>query len=126
MRSLAVARRAKDRWAVDDFCSTTSSRLRSIAGETSKIASGASVLPLALRVILASATKHNSSSGRKERIPMYNVIARWFKLGAVAVNTASNSCALVLLACIACLVLVPGAGAVTPAPDGGYSREQHG
>ena len=35
---------------------------------------------------------------------MYAVIARWFKLGGVALNAAPNSYALVLLACIACLV----------------------
>ena len=54
---------------------------------------------------------------------MYNVIARWFKLGGVALNAAPNSYALVLLACIACSVFprVTDAALPPPAPDGGYA-----
>ena len=51
---------------------------------------------------------------------MYNVMARWFKLGGVALNAAPNFYALVLLACIGCLLFPRVADAVTPAPDGGY------
>ena len=49
------------------------------------------------------------------------VICRWFKLGGVEFNAPSGSYSLVLLACIACPVLAPGASAVTPAPNGGYT-----
>ena len=51
------------------------------------------------------------------------VIARSFKLGGVALNAPSNSYALVLLACIGCLLFPRVADAKFPAPppDGGYA-----
>ena len=59
---------------------------------------------------------------------MYNVIARWFKLGGVALDAPSNSYALVLLACIGCLVFPRVADAVASGTAAGWRlcREQHG